>query len=152
MYLGEWHKVNYKSDQEYTQSKKTADISRHHHWFPREITSWKRAQEFHTDDASLPDLGSASDWLKQIQLATRPIRSITQIWVVSCHQHGISALVSMSHFAEKPVVASRNVGCFSRLEYQYTLSYYFVLRPLSFSPSYTPINLLLLLLETLRSP
>ena len=39
------------------------------------------------------DLSSASDWLKQISLAARPIRSTTQIWVVKRHQYGISALV-----------------------------------------------------------
>ena len=32
----------------------TADISRRHHWFPGEMTSEKRAQKFHIDDASLP--------------------------------------------------------------------------------------------------
>ena len=41
-----------------------------------------------------PDLGSASDWLNQISLAARPIRSTTQIWVVTCRQYGISSLVS----------------------------------------------------------
>ena len=30
-------------------------------WFPREMTSEKRAQKFHTDDASLPK-SSASVW------------------------------------------------------------------------------------------
>ena len=37
-----------------------------------------------------PDLGSASDWLNQIPHAARPIRSTPQIWVVRCHQYGIS--------------------------------------------------------------
>ena len=31
---------------------------------------------------SIPDLGSASDWLKQISQAARIIRNTTQIWVV----------------------------------------------------------------------
>ena len=51
----------------------------------------KRAQTFHTDDASP-----------------------TQIWVVMRHQYGIFALV-IRHFTGKPVVVSPNVGCFSRL-------------------------------------
>ena len=34
--------------------RKSADISRRHHWFPREMTSEEREQKFHTDDASLP--------------------------------------------------------------------------------------------------
>ena len=36
------------------------------------------------------DLGSAFDWLKQISLPERPIRSTTQILVVTRHQYGIS--------------------------------------------------------------
>ena len=36
------------------------------------------------------DLG-ASDWLKQISLSAQPIRSTTQIWVVTRHQKEISA-------------------------------------------------------------
>ena len=45
-----------------------------------------------------PDLGSASDWLNQISHVARPIRSTTQIWVVTRHQYGISALVSRMSF------------------------------------------------------
>ena len=47
-----------------------------------------------------PDLGSASDWLSKISHAARPIRSTTraQIWVVTRHQYGISALVSQTSF------------------------------------------------------
>ena len=44
------------------------------------------------------DLGGASDWLKQIFHAARPIRSSTQLWVVTRHQYGISALVSQTSF------------------------------------------------------
>ena len=45
-----------------------------------------------------PDLGSASDWLNQISHAARPIRSTTQIWVMTHHQYGISAFVSQTSF------------------------------------------------------
>ena len=45
-----------------------------------------------------PDLGSFSDWLNQIFLAARPIRNITQIWVLTRHQYGISALFSQTPF------------------------------------------------------
>ena len=48
-----------------------------------------------------PDLGSASDWLNQISHAARPITSTTQIWVVTRHQYGISALVSQTSFGGK---------------------------------------------------
>ena len=36
--------------------------------------------------------------VKQISLAAQPIRSTTQIWVVTCHQYGISVLVSQASF------------------------------------------------------
>ena len=40
------------------------------------------------------DLGSAFDWLKQISLPERPIRSTTQILVVTRHQYEISRVRS----------------------------------------------------------
>ena len=40
-------------------------------WFPRVESTKERAQKFHTDG----DLASASDWLKQIALLLRPIRT-----------------------------------------------------------------------------
>ena len=48
-----------------------------------------------------PPLGSASDWLRKISLTARPIRSATQIWVVTRHQYGISALVSQTPFGRE---------------------------------------------------
>ena len=39
------------------QPEKIADIWRRYHWFPRQMKSEKRAQEFHTDDASLTRSG-----------------------------------------------------------------------------------------------
>ena len=45
-----------------------------------------------------PELGSASDWLNQISYVAQPIRSTTQIWVVTCHQCGISVLISQMSF------------------------------------------------------
>ena len=58
------------TDKEVTEGYCFSLIWRCYHWFPRQMTSEKRAQKFHTDDAYYPDLGS-----------TR-------------HQNGISALVS----------------------------------------------------------
>ena len=43
-------------------------------------------------------MGIACDWLKQIFLAIRPIRSLTQIWVVIRHRYGISLLVPQTSF------------------------------------------------------
>ena len=61
------------------------------------------------------DLGTVSDWLEQISHAVGPIRSTTQISVLTRHQYGISTLVSQTSFRGKPVVAWRNVCCFVKL-------------------------------------
>ena len=61
------------------------------------------------------DLGSASDWLKQISLTAQPIRGTSQIWVMIHHQYWISAPVSQTSFGGKPAPASQNVGCLVRL-------------------------------------
>ena len=60
-----------------------------------QMTSEKPAQKFHTDDASLPR-SRKRFWLAKNFL--QPIRSTTQIWVVTRHQYGISALVSQTSF------------------------------------------------------
>ena len=79
------------------------------------MTSEKRTQVFLLMTRLYPDLGSASDWLKQISHAARPIRSITQIWVVTRHQYRISALASQTSFGGDTTVGVANVGCFLRL-------------------------------------
>ena len=56
------------------------------------------------------DLGSDSDWSCRERNLLQPIRSTTQIWVVTRHQFLCSFL--RRHFAGKPVVASQNVGFF----------------------------------------
>ena len=61
------------------------------------------------DDATLP---SSSNWLKQISFAAQPIRSTSQILVVTRRQCRISAL--LSHFRGKPVVASKKCQLFSQ--------------------------------------
>ena len=53
------------------------------------------------------DLGSASDWLKKISFAAQPIRSTTQIWIVTHHQYGIS---TYSRFSD--VISWENQWCF----------------------------------------
>ena len=51
-----------------------------------------------------PDLGSAFDWLKQTSHAGRPMRNtITQIWLVTRDQYGISALLSKTSFRGETV-------------------------------------------------
>ena len=46
----------------------------------------------------LSDQGSASDWSCHLGNLFQPIRSTTQIWVVKCHQYGISVLISQMSF------------------------------------------------------
>ena len=48
-----------------------------------------------------PDLGSVSDWSWRVRNLPQPIRSTTQIWVVTRHQYGISALVSQTSIREE---------------------------------------------------
>ena len=45
-----------------------------------------------------PDLGSGSDWLCREGYLLQPIKSTTQIWVVTRHQYGISAVVPQTSF------------------------------------------------------
>ena len=60
------------------------------------------------------DLASASDWLKQISQAARPIRSTTQISVATRHQYGISALVSQTSFRGETVSGVAKCRLFSQ--------------------------------------
>ena len=60
------------------------------------------------------DLGSASDWLNQISHVARPIRSTTQILVVTPHQYGISALVSQMSFGRETSVSIAKCQLFSQ--------------------------------------
>ena len=45
-------------------------------------------------------LGVASDWSLRVGNLLQPIGSTTQIWVVTRHQYGISAVVSKTSFRE----------------------------------------------------
>ena len=45
------------------------------------------------------DLGSACDWSCHVGNLVQPIGSTNQIWVVTLHQYGISALVSQMSFS-----------------------------------------------------
>ena len=91
----------------------------------REVATWALAKRRLSNERRnsilmtrlYPDLGSASDWLKEISLAAQPIRSTTKIWVVHViSMAGISALVTQtSRFVRAQVASSRNVGCFLRL-------------------------------------
>ena len=76
-----------------------------HYWFLLEMISVGQLQKVYTDDRNsilmtchCPDLGSAFDCFKQIFLAAQPIRSTTQILVVTISKEGISVLVSQTPF------------------------------------------------------
>ena len=62
--------------------------------FSREMTSEKRVQKFRADDVSLTRSVfsvSAFDWVKQREgNLLQPIRSTTQILLVTRHQYGIT--------------------------------------------------------------
>ena len=106
-----FHLIRIQNSAISSEPEKSADILRRHHWFPRQMTSEKRAQKFHTDDASLQNLGSAFDRSFHVGNLLQPIRSTIQIWVVMCHQYGIFVFVSHTSFRGKQVVACRNVAC-----------------------------------------
>ena len=61
-----------------------------------------------------PDLGSASDWLTQTSHALWPFRNTTQIWVVTLHQYGISALVFQTSFRGETVGGVAKCRLFSQ--------------------------------------
>jgi len=77
------------------------------------MTSEEQVQKFHTDDVHYPDLGSASDWLKENSCAAQPIRSATKIWVVHVISMEFLHLLLRRRFARAQVVTSQNVSCFS---------------------------------------
>ena len=77
--------------------EKTADILRRHHCFPRKMTSEEQV--------------AASDWLKPISLAARPVGSTSQLWVVTCHQYEFLRSFLRRNFEGKPMVASCFSGC-----------------------------------------
>ena len=66
--------------------------------FPRK---WNKGRNSILMTRHYPDLGSACDWSCRVGNLIQPIRGTTQIWVVTRHQQGISALVSQTPFGGK---------------------------------------------------
>lgn len=87
---------------------RNADISRCHHWFPREMMFEQWLKKFHTYDVSPPRSGYCF-WLVLSQ------EKFAWDLGSECHQYGIFVLVLRRHFVPKPMVASWNVSCFLRL-------------------------------------
>ena len=82
--------------------------------FPAKSHLRNEYEKFHIDDVHYSDLGSSSDWSFWEENLLQPIRSTTQVWLMTRHQYGISAGVPRTVF-RGVLVASRNVGCFLRL-------------------------------------
>ena len=82
------------------------------------------------------DLGSAPDWLKQFSHAAQPIRSTTQIWVGTCHQYGISALVSQTSFGG--VTSGSVAECQLFSQANITSTYFRVLYPIVIIKEFLP--------------
>ena len=97
--LSEWVILNFDLFRVSLRKQSTfRDATTGTHWFPREMTSEKRVRNSILGTCHYPVLGSATDWLKKIFHAARPTTSTTQMWVVTRHQYGISALVSQTSF------------------------------------------------------
>ena len=90
--------------------KKTANISRRNHWFPREMTSEERVQKFHTD--AYPDLACASYLSSKWDICYNAKRCRYPSVEVTRHQYGFSALVSQTSFRGETSGGVANVSCF----------------------------------------
>ena len=60
------------------------------------------------------DLGRASDWSSRVGNLIQPIRSATQIWLVTSRQYGISALVSQTSYGGETTGGVANCRLFSQ--------------------------------------
>ena len=69
-----------------------------------------------------PDMGSASDWSCSVGNLIQPIRSTTQIWVLTRHQYGISALVSQTSFGGETTGSVAKCRLFSQASKQHIWS------------------------------
>ena len=74
------HYQNINLRRQFIQPEKTADSRRRYHWFPRQMTSEKQAQKFHTDDVYYPDQQSFGlNLTRHISVDCRLIQS-SQNW------------------------------------------------------------------------
>ena len=64
-----------------------------------------------------PNLGSACDWMCRKRNLLQSIESTTQIWVVMCHQYGISAVVAQMSFREETSGGVTKCGLFSQASF-----------------------------------
>ena len=62
-------------------------------------------------------LKHSSDLLKQVFLATRPIRSACQICVITGHQYGISSVVALTSCRGETIGGVANCRLFSQIKH-----------------------------------
>ena len=98
--------MHQNSDQQ-SLRKQPCNTSRRYHWFPREMTSKEQLKNSILMTYQYLNLGSATDWLKQISFTAGPIRSTTQCRVVTPHQYGVYALFLQRSFRGAGVVKRR---------------------------------------------
>ena len=72
----------------------------------------------------LLDMSSASDWSCRVENLFQPIRSPTQIWVVTRHQYGIFALVSQTSFGGETSGSVAKCRLFSQAIYYFHFMFY----------------------------
>ena len=70
-----------------------------------------------------------SDWLNQNSHAARPIKSTTQIWLVTRHQYGISALVSQTSFGGETSGSVAKFWLFSQANHPLSSRWYVAAQP-----------------------
>ena len=89
-----------------------------HFVIPLLLLKWSPRNEHRKFVLMTCDQGSASYWSCRNGNLLQPIRSTTQIWVVTYHWYGISVLVLQAPLCGKTNFAtSRNVNCFLRLHH-----------------------------------
>jgi len=89
-----------------------------------------------------PDLGSASEWLKENSLAAQPIRSTTKIWVAYVISVEFLRSLLRHRFARAQVVTLRNVGQGSKFM---AANVHFATRSRTFAPKKNNLGANLLL-------
>ena len=89
------------------------------------FSEYLRKQTIFRDATNYPDLGSASDRSCHLWNLLQPIRSTTQIWVVTCHQYGISVLISQMSFCGESVGDVTKCCLFSQATWNRVLYIFF---------------------------
>ena len=82
--------------------EETADISRRHNWFPREMTSEEWAEKFHDNDVSLSGYNENYKDLSQIYSANSALQANVRFSPFWSHLSTISAKTAQSKGFSSP--------------------------------------------------